>query len=388
MSIYLDHCATTPPAPEVDQAMAQARAEAWANPSSIHAPGRRARQLLEQARARLGAALGAPPATLALTASGSEANNLALKGVLLARPGQPVHVVASAIEHDCVLGALRYLAARFDWIALTEVAPGEDGIVRPEAIERALTPQTRLVSVMAANNETGMIQPVAEIARLAHRHGALCHTDAVQVPGRLALDLGALGCDLLALAGHKFYGPKGTGVLYVAPGLKLDALVHGGAQEGRRRAGTEDVAAAAGLAVAAELAVSHLSQARAHLARLERVFWDELSATGLPVELNGTWADKLPGVLNLAVPGAAQDDLVVGLDLAGVAISAGSACSSGVVEPSHVLRAMGLPPWRLHGGVRVSFGRDNTLDEAREAARRLGELARRLGATPSGAPTP
>lgn len=383
MTIYLDHCATTPLAPEVAEAMARAQAESFGNPSSVHGSGRQARALLDGARARVAACIHAPAGSLVLTGSGSESNNLALKGVVLARAPKPAHLVVSAMEHDCILMAARHLAQRLEWVTLTEVRPDEAGRIDPAAVERAMRPETCLVSVMQANNETGMLQPVREIAAVAHRQGALFHTDAVQGMGRTGVDVEALGCDLLSLAAHKFYGPKGVGLLYVRPGVKLDALVHGGSQEGWRRAGTENPAGAVGLAVAAELAVGRLEETAAHLRRLEELFWREVCSAETHVEQNGDFSDKVPGVINLAVEGIRQDDLVVGMDLAGIAISAGSACSSGVIEPSHVLTAMGLPEWRVQGGVRISFGRENTVEEALEAARQFVALCRRLASGPS-----
>lgn len=378
MLIYLDHCATTPLASEVRAAMEREAAESWGNPSSVHGWGRRARALLESARARLAHCIHAAQESVVLTSSGSEANNLAIKGIVLARAPKPSHLIISAIEHDSVRYAARYLAQRFEWVSVSEIRPDEAGRVSPMEVERAIRPETVLISIMHVNNETGMIQPIREIAEIAHRRGVLLHTDAVQSLGRLAVDVCKLDCDLLTLAAHKFFGPKGVGALYVRQGILLDTLIHGGMQEHGHRGGTENLLAVVGMARAAELATSNLEASSAHLRRLESLFWDRLGNANLKVDLNGCLTDKIPGVLNLAVEGIQQDDLVVGMDLAGVAISAGSACSSGVIEPSHVLEAMGLPAERIHGGVRISFGRENTEAEALEAAQRFIALCRRL----------
>jgi cysteine desulfurase len=279
-----------------------------------------------------------------------------------------------------VLEAARALARLHGWVTLSEVAPDRTGVIDPAAIERAWRPETRLVALMLANHETGMIQPVGEVARLAHRRGALLHTDAVQALGRIRVDVRELGCDTLALAAHKFHGPKGVGILWARSGLVFEPLVHGGSQEGGWRAGTVDVPGAVGAAAAAELAVGPLGERRNHLARLERRLLETLESEHLAFEINGSRSetDKVSGVLNLALEGVHRDDLVVGMDLEGIAISAGAACASGVMEPSHVLRAMGLARGRVEGGVRISFGRDNTLEQAEVAARALATVSRRL----------
>ncbi len=375
--IYLDHNATTPLAPEAEDAIWEAVRE-FGNPSSIHQFGRKALEALEDARVRLAGCLGVSAESIVLTASGSEANNLTIKGILMRRAGRPSHLVVSAMEHQCVLRSARYMAARFDWVGLTEVNPGPDGRLDPAKVGRAITGDTCLVSVMYANHETGMIQPLAEIAEMAHRCGALLHSDAVQAFGRIPVEPQALGCDLLALAAHKFHGPKGVGALYVGPEVELDPLIHGGSQEGERRAGTQNLPGAVGMATAAEVALKRREDAAAHLRRLESLFLELVREGAGPCELNGALENRIPGVLNLAFEGVAQDDLVVGMDLAGVAISAGSACTSGVIEPSAVLQAMDLPDWRVNGGVRISFGRDSTELEARSAARHLIDLCARL----------
>jgi cysteine desulfurase len=384
MMLYLDHNATTPLDPAVREAMLGAQ-WAEANPSSIHRPGREARKTLELARRQLAHVLGAHPAEMVFTASGSEGNNLALKGTMFNGLGRGGHLVISAIEHDSVRQCARWLVRQFPEFTLTEVLPDGQGRIGVQAVLAALREDTKLVSLMLANHETGMRQPVEELAPVLHERGIALHVDAVQALGRMAVDVRRLGCDLLTLAAHKFYGPKGVGALYVRAGTALTPLLHGGSQEQGLRAGTGNAAGAAGMATAAELAAEWLTDTVAHLSEMEQVFWGVLMQSGLPIELNGGWDDKLPGALNLSIRGIASEDMVVGLDVAGVAISAGSACASGVMEPSPVLQAMQLEPWRVAGGIRISFGRENTLDEARHAAQLLVDLARKLSAPGSGA---
>lgn len=375
--IYLDHCATTPLDPRVGEAMEEARS-AWGNPSSVHGAGRRARAVINEARAKIALRIGASPAEIVFTGSASEANNLALKGLALRAMSQPIKIVVSAIEHESVLNPARYLEGRFDSVEIVGVNPDANGIVQPGAIEEACQGGAQLISVMAVNNETGMIQPVESIARIAKWHNALFHVDAVQAAGRFPVDVRALGCDLLTLSAHKIGGPKGIGLLYARNGVKLDALVHGGHQEKERRAGTESPELIAGFARAFEIAWDEMEFENANRKRIEQAFLARLSENRIAFQVNGAPADKVPGVLSLSIRGVASTDIVVGMDLAGFAISAGSACSSGVIEASHVLQAMRLEPWRIESGIRISFGRENTTDQARAAADALNTLCKRL----------
>lgn len=378
--IYLDHNATSPLDPRVRDVVRQCEEQCWGNPSSVHAPGRRARSAIEDARADLAQMLGAEsPERLVFTASGSEANNLAIQGLALAAGGEPFHVVASAIEHDCVYGALEALAACFEWFSFDEIRPDAGGRVCPEAFEAAMRPETRLAAIMHANHETGVIQPVAEIAAVARRRGVTVLCDAVQSFGCIPVTMRELGADLVTLAAHKFYGPKGAGALCMRGRPRLARLIHGGGQERGLRAGTENAPAISGMAVAARIALESLETDRAHRTQLESIFLDTLREAKLPFEINGDLSHKVGGVVNIAIPGAAQADLVAGMDLVGVAVSAGAACSSGVIEPSRVLGAMGLDEWRLKGALRVSFGRGNLPDDVVEAAGALVRLCRRLG---------
>ncbi len=377
--IYLDHCATTPLDEQVAEAM-QIAGEAWGNPSSVHQAGRRSRAIINEARSRIAQVLGASPSEIVLTASASEANNLALKGAAMRTPGKPFRLVISAIEHDCVRHTARYLDEKFDWVHLREVRPGTDGLIEPDAIAGACEGGADLVCVMAVNNETGIRQPLAEIAEIARAAGAQFHTDAVQAAGRIVLAQITAQCDLLSLAAHKTYGPKGAGLLYVRDGTRIESLVHGGHQEKGRRAGTEVPQAIAGFACALELAAQDIEKNNSRLSALEGAFLQKLDALGTPYIINGATAHKVPGIVNLSISGIDSADLVVGMDLEGIAISAGSACSSGVIEPSHVLTAMGLNTEQTSGGIRISFGRGNSASEALDAAETLGALSERLAA--------
>lgn len=333
---------------------------------------------MNEARAWIAQQIGTAPAEIIFTGSASEANNLALKGLAFRNPLKPYHLVISSIEHDSVRHTARYLAERFDWMKLSEVPADSEGVIRPEAVERACGSGASLVSVMTVNNETGVRQPIEEIASVAHRGGALFHTDAVQAAGRLNIDTRSIGCDFLTLSAHKIYGPRGIGLLYAKAGTKIDPLVHGGHQEKGRRAGTENVEAIAGFAEALCLAQESVEEESSHLWEVESAFLDRLSELQVAFQINGREADKVAGIINLSVRGVNSADLVVGMDLAGFAISAGSACSSGVIEPSHVLKAMALEPWRVEGGVRISFGRSNSIEDVRAAADALSQLCARL----------
>ncbi len=380
-SVYLDHCATTPLDSGVAEKMLAIRDSLAGNPSSIHWAGRRARSLMTDARSRIAQELSVAPADLIFTASGSEANNLALKGFVLQAWPKPVHLIISAIEHDSVRHPARYLARRFENVSLIEVNPGSGGRLDPGAIEAACPDRGLcLISVMALNNETGVVQPVEEIGGIARERGIRFHCDAVQALGRIDVEPVKWGCDFLSASAHKIHGPRGAGLLYAKRSVPFDPLIHGGHQEGGRRAGTENVEALVGFAEAIGRATGELQETKATMRQLESEFLSALRSLSPDFTINGDDTFRSPGVLNLAFRGIASHDLVVGMDLAGYAISAGSACSSGVIEPSHVLQAMALEPWRVEGGVRVSFGKRNTLSEAQEAGRKLAELVQRLRA--------
>ncbi len=364
-TVYLDHAATAPLRPEVVDAMLPVMREGWGNPSSAHAAGRAARDLLDAARERIARALGAAPREIVLTSGGTESINLAVKGAAWAGSARGHRIVVSAVEHHAVENAARHLERHGFEVAVVPV--DRYGRVDPDEVDAAITDRTAVVSVMTANNEVGTIQPVREIAESVHRHrGVLFHTDAVQAAPWLSLDVDGLGVDLLSIAGHKLGGPKGVGALYVRRGSNIVAQQHGGGQERYRRAGTEDVAYAVGLATALDLAVAERPDAVPRVAALR----DRLAATVLAdgVRLTGHPTERLPNNLSIVVDGAEGGAITTILDLEGLACSTGSACATGSAEVSHVLTAMGYPEEEARGAVRLSFGRSTTEAEVRRAA--------------------
>jgi cysteine desulfurase len=365
--IYLDHAATTPVRADVLAAMLPYFAEAGFNASSLHAEGRSARAGLDAARERVARALGAKTREIVFTASGSESDNLAILGAARARNAR--HIVSAATEHHAVLHALDVLRAEGRDVTLLPVDAA--GCISLDEFRAALRPDTGLVTLMLANNELGTIHPIAELAALAREREILFHTDAVQTPGRLRLDVSELGVDLLTLSAHKFYGPKGTGVLYVREGTPLVPLVVGGGQEAGLRAGTENVAGIVGLATALELAVRELPEEAPRLAALRDGFEEAMFREIPNMRINGAGANRLPNVSSLAFDGLDAEALLARLDLEGLAVSTGSACSAGAVEESHVLRAIGAPAWVAKGTIRFSFGRLTDEEGTSELCRRL-----------------
>ena len=367
-TVYADHAATTAPAPEVVAAMMPFLGGSFGNPSSVHRRGERAREAIEAARERVAALIGASAEEIVFTASGSEANNLALKGTLLAaaeatgEAGPRRRLVISAIEHPSVLETARHLESRGHPLTIVPVEP--DGVLDPARLERALGPDVALVSVMWVNNEIGTVQPVARIAEIAHRAGAKLHCDAVQAVGKLPVSVAEAGVDLLSLAGHKFHGPPGTAALYVRRRVRLVPLVHGGHQERSRRAGTENLAGLVGLGAAAERAALWLkSDGPRRLAALgERLRRGLLAAVPLAVS-NGAPDRRLPAIVNVRFEGADGEAVLHELDRIGITVSTGSACSAATPGPSHVLMALGLRPEDAHASVRVSLGEDSTEDD-------------------------
>jgi len=356
--IYMDANATTPVLPEVLEAMRPFWSEAFGNASSIHQPGQQARAAVERSRESIAGLLGCRAAEVVFTSGGTESDNLALFGILA--PGD--HLIASSIEHAAVLHAAQALAQR--GVEVTFLPATSQGVVEPRALEAALRPNTRLVSVMLANNETGVIQPVRELADLSHAAGALFHTDAVQAAGKLALDVKALGCDMLSISGHKMYAPQGVGALFVRRNVRLRSIFFGGNHERGRRPGTENVAGLVGLGKAAEMAREWMSrgeqQSLAILRdRLEQGILAQVAEAGV----NGAGAARVVNTSNLSFDHVEAEALVIALDLKGLAVSGGSACQSGATEPSHVLTAMGLSPARARASVRFSLSRLSTVDD-------------------------
>lgn len=356
MSIYLDHAATTPADERVIEAMARCMRETFYNPSAAYSAAGQARKVQRLARQAVSRMLGCDQNEIFFTSGGTEGNNWAMQ----AARGR--HAVVSAIEHASVLEAAKAYAA-----SVTLVQPDADGVILPEAVEAALRPDTALVSVQWANNETGVLQPVHEIARIAHRHGVLFHTDAVQAFGHVAVNVENI--DLLTLSAHKFYGPRGAGCLYVRSGVRLPALIYGGGQERGLRAGTENTPAICGLGAAAELAEADMLERAARERALLDLFVKELSDCDVRV----LGDERLPGVLALFIPGHESEALIARLDMLGIQVSGGAACASGSGEASHVYRAMGLNERDAKCVLRVSVGRGNTENDIAEAARAIRE---------------
>jgi cysteine desulfurase len=371
--IYLDHAATTPVLPDVVDAMIPFLGGAGAyNPNSVHAEGRAARAALDDARAAIAKRLGVRPRELVFTGSGSEADNLAIFGAARARGGRG-HLIVSAIEHNAVLHAMETLASE-GW-ALTVLPVDETGHVDSEAFAQAIRPDTVLASVMLANNEIGSLQPIAQLAAIARSRGVLFHVDAVQAATCVAIDIPALGVDMLALASHKFYGPKGVGMLYVRAGVELVPLVVGGGQESALRAGTENVAGIVGFARAFERAQDDVADIGPRVAGLRDRLERELLARFPGARANGG-EPRLPHIANVAFPDAEPGAMIVALDLAGVAVSSGSACAAGSTDPSHVLEAIGAPGWTRGRSVRFSLGRLTTERDIEDVLDRVGQILR------------
>ncbi|HUA09354.1 MAG TPA: cysteine desulfurase family protein [Candidatus Acidoferrales bacterium] len=382
MRVYLDHAATTPVHPDVLAEMLPYFIEAGHNPSSLHAEGRRARAGLDQARDRVAAALGVARKEITFVGSGSEADTQALLSVARTYAAQRGrHVVSTQIEHHAVLHALD--ALREEGFEITLLPVDERGLVDPEAFARALRDDTVLASVMYANNEIGVVQPIAQLAAAAHERGVIFHTDAVQGAGLIGVRPRELGVDLLSLSAHKFYGPKGVGVLYVREGLVLAPIVHGGGQEFGRRSGTENVAGAVGLAAALERAVRAQPERARRIGALRDRLEAGLRASAGEVRINGAGAPRLPNNSNVSFAGVDSEALLMRFDLEGIAVSAGSACTSGALEPSHVIAALGIDPRWHQGVIRFSLGEATTEEEIE----RVLELAPRITAELQGRAT-
>jgi cysteine desulfurase len=360
--IYLDHNATTPLLPEVVDRMTAVLRDDFGNPSSVHYFGQRTKAVVDDARTAVAALVGADPSDVVFTSGGTESDNFALRGVAeaLEAAGRR-HLIASSIEHEAILSTLRALARR-GW-RTTLLPVDQTGVVSPAALGEALADDTAIVSVMHANNEVGTIQPIAELARLAHARGALMHTDAVQSAGKIPVDVKALGVDLLSASAHKMGGPKGAGALWIRRGVRLVPVLTGGRHERSRRAGTENVPGIAGFGVAAAIAGRKMDAAGETIGalrdRLERGVLAAVPGTAV----NGGGSGRVPNTTNISFDRIEAESLLIALDLAGVAVSTGSACSSGTLEPSHVLKAMGFAPHRTQNSIRFSLGSGNTAAE-------------------------
>jgi cysteine desulfurase len=383
--IYLDHNATTPADPAVADAMAGVLRGEFGNPSSVHYFGQQAKARLDAARASVAGLVGADPSEIIFTSVGTEADVLALRGAAeaLESTGKR-HFVTTPIEHEAILQTAKALTRRGWQVTLLEV--GRSGVVDPGALETALGPETSLVSVMHANNEIGTVQPIETLASLARARGALFHTDAVQSAGKMAVDVRKLGVDMLSLSAHKFHGPKGIGALFVRRGTRLVAQATGGRQERNRRAGTENVPAIVGAGVAADLArkrMAHAPDTAALRDRLERGILERVPGT----TVNGARDARVPNTSNIGFDGVEAESLLIALDLEGVAVSTGSACSSGTLEPSHVLKAMGLPLQQTTNAIRFSLGHGNTEAEIDRVLEVLPAIVARLRQVTAGVAT-
>lgn len=378
--LYLDHSATTPVDPRVRDAMLPYFTEIFGNPSSLHRYGQQALAAVDDARQTIADILGAQTLEIIFTANGTEANNLALRGIAFsarAQSPQKNHIITTPIEHHAILRTCEQLESEFGF-EITYVPVNRHGVVNPDDVARAITERTALISVMYANNEVGTIEPIAEIGKLARARGIYFHSDAVQASGYLDVDVNALNVDLMSLGAHKFHGPKGIGVLYLRSGVKILPTQTGGNQERGRRAGTENVPYIVGFSKAFEIAQSEREMTNARL-REQREKLVEGVLERIPgAELTGHSTDRLPGHSSFVIPGAVGDEMVFALDLAGVAVSTGSACTAGSPEPSHVLAAMGYAPDVARGALRVTLGRENTDDEIQEAVRFIPEAVHRV----------
>lgn len=376
--IYMDNAATTAVSPEVLQAMLPYFTDIYGNPSSIHSTGRDARRAVDAARKQVAAAIGAQPTEIYFTAGGSESDNWAIKGTAFAKRAKGNHIITSQIEHHAVLHTCAWLEKQ--GFEVTYLPVDEFGRVRVEDVEKAITDKTILISIMAANNEIGTLQPITEIGKLAKSRGILFHTDAVQAMGAIPIDVNAMNIDMLSMSGHKFHGPKGIGVLYVRKGVHPDIFMHGGAQERGQRAGTENLAGIVGIGKAIELATQNLEANAARMSRLRDKLIDGILA-GIPdVRLNGHRTERLPNNVNVSIRYIEGEAMLLRLDLAGIAGSSGSACTSGSLDPSHVLLAIGLPHEIAHGSLRLSLGTDTTEEQVDEVLRVLPGIVKDLRA--------
>ncbi|MFZ2089442.1 MAG: IscS subfamily cysteine desulfurase, partial [Desulfobaccales bacterium] len=370
--IYLDHNATTPVHPEVQSAMVRFLEGHCGNPSSIYREGREAKSAMEEARRKIANLLGTTARRLIFTGGGSEANNMVIKNVAWANWDTRPHLITSSIEHPSVLKVCQWLEQ--NGFTVTYLPVDEYGRVRPVDLEEALRPTTCLVSIMLANNETGSIQPISELAVLAHARGALFHTDGVQAVGKIPVDVESLGVDFFSLSGHKFHGPKGIGALYIRRGLDLEPLIHGGGQEGGRRAGTENTPGIIGVGAAAVLAEKRLSLMATLVKGLRDELWEGIARIFPEARLNGHPMERLPNTLNVSLPGIRGESLVLSLDQQGIAFSSGSACRSGSPKPSHALLAMGLTEDQAHCAIRLSLGVDNTSEHITRTLTAMGKV--------------
>ena len=376
--IYMDNAATTRITQPVLEAMMPCLTTVYGNPSSVHAFGRDARRLLDEARAKVAAALNAKPNEIYFTGCGTESDNWAVRGSAYALKAKGNHIITSAIEHHAILHTCQQLER--EGFKVTYLPVDEYGQVSAADVEKAITPETTLISIMTANNEIGTIQPIAEIGAIARAHGVRFHTDAVQAVGAIPVDVKAMNVDLLSLSGHKLHAPKGVGALYIRSGVRLERLMNGGAQERTQRPGTENMPSIVGLGRAIELATAHLDEKAAYVSALRDRLINGILETIPDTRLNGHPTNRLPGNCNVSIRYIEGESMLLNLDIKGIAASSGSACTSGSLDPSHVLLAIGLTHEVAHGSLRFSLNEDNTEEEVDYVIKSLDEVVRRLRA--------
>lgn len=376
--IYMDHGATTKPDPEVVNAMLPYYNEFFGNASSLHSTGQDAAKVLNRSREFVADFIGARSDEIIFTSGGTESDNLALKGIAYHKKNAGKHIITSIIEHPAILNTCKYLGET--GFNITYVPVDDQGVVNPEDVAAAITDDTILISIMHANNEIGTIQPIKEISKIAHEHDILMHTDAVQSVGKIPVNVDDLGVDMLSISGHKIYGPKGVGALYVRKGTKLQSLVQGGAHEFGKRAGTENIPGIVGFAKAIELADQRLSEDEKHLINLRDTMIKKLLDSIPYSYLNGHPTQRLPNNVHIRFNFVEGESLLMLLNIKGVDVSTGSACSSKSLEPSHVLMALGIPSEEIHGSLRITMGRENTMDEVDYVVENLIEIVKKLRA--------
>jgi cysteine desulfurase len=378
VKIYMDHGATTKPDPEVVAAMMPFYHEYYGNASSLHLFGQDASKALNHSREVIANVLGANPDEILFTSGGTESDNLAIKGIAYLKKNAGKHIITSVIEHPAVLNTCKYLEGK--GFTLTYVPVDDQGLVRAADVEKAITDDTVLITIMHANNEIGTIQPIKEITKIAHEHGVVMHTDAVQSVGKIPVDVEDLGVDLLSISAHKIYGPKGVGALYVRKKTRLQTLMHGGGHEMGKRSGTENIPGIVGLAKAVELAELRLEMDAKHLYNLRDTMISTILDSIPDSYLNGHTTKRLPNNVHMRFSYVEGESLLMMLNLKGVAVSTGSACSSKSLEPSHVLTALNIPPEEMHGNLRITLGRENTMDEVDYVVENLIEILEKLRA--------
>ncbi|MDW7775807.1 MAG: cysteine desulfurase NifS [Methanosarcinales archaeon] len=378
VNIYMDNSATTRPDPEVVSAMLPYFNEYFGNASSLHSFGQEAAGALNRSRQHVADLIGAQPDEVIFTSGGTESDNLALKGIAYLNKNKGKHIITSVIEHPAILNTCKNLQE--NGFTVTYLPVDDQGLVDPGDVEDAIKSDTILISVMHANNEIGSIQPIEDISRLAHEKGVLVHTDAVQSVGKIPVNVDDLGVDMLSLSAHKIHGPKGVGALYVRKGTRLESLIHGGGHERGKRSGTENIPGIVGLAKAAELSGQRLEKDAAYMANLRDVAITKILDSIPDSYLNGHPTMRLPNNVHLRFSYVEGESMLMLLNMKGVAVSTGSACSSKSLEPSHVLAALGIPPEQIHGSLRITLGRENTMDEVDYVVENLVEIVKKLRA--------